>query len=836
MRSRWPSLFVAITLAASTLSAQRLRRLPDGPPALPLPAPFSSRGAMLGPQHWKRVAQDATDPNQQTVMLPLSAGISMISIPLRTQSQLLSDLLPNLPDGSRVWTWDAIAQQFVEGFDQELPLGQGAILYVPTPAVITITGDTDFSTEIPVDLQNGWNLVGVPYGTPLSLSSQTVYAEGISTPFNDAVNQGDLQDWPVSIAVDASGGFQKLGPDDSFQPMAAYWVFSNDAELLELQPGLLGAEPFTKAWALDKLGGLVVQFAASQLFAQLEPDPNQAVLDQLAAISQQIQNVQDTQSFMVGQLSNLERAISLTSAEIQQKIGEQPIEAVRSKLETQYDGVDPNNPDAPPAAIDYGSYMWFVQTGLDPKEAYKITNQEKVRWDLKVLETEDYPTKFAVIKNAIIPLSGSGVLDNYAQQIVLGTKGGTLENRFQAMQEYFNTLLGLQFKCMVLITSALTDLANNPESPRVYSADSAENWRKTNYVPAIQKEVNRFRSAVETALVGSLVIGKKGDDPAVSVPRAVQDVAMRQADFMVMNLLQEAPGLRVRVLVSPDMNPNNTYSLLSGPYAYAPTLPSTDSGLWKRVNGVSPYDSWQIDNATSMPKFFVQKDWLMWKPASFPPITKYPCSNYQPCRFFINDAWKVTDQRPNYTDYNVRYVDAEGNPAQSGTPFGSLVLVLRASANSILTVKAGQKSGTCLNRSAVITTGGYPNKFSIQNCGGTMTISQRIPFLFGGGSPSLGDWEMNMDYQRDGNLQKWYGIIRLKDGDTILSDINTTFQASGTYSAEKKNIQWLTGRTYSFEMWLYHQEGYHVCTSTPCAPYPPASSSVTRKALVMRFQ
>jgi len=73
---------------------------------------------MLGSQQWVRVAQDTTNPNQQTVMLPLSGGITLISIPLRTDSQLLSDLLPNLPDGSRAWTWDAIQQQFVEGFDQ----------------------------------------------------------------------------------------------------------------------------------------------------------------------------------------------------------------------------------------------------------------------------------------------------------------------------------------------------------------------------------------------------------------------------------------------------------------------------------------------------------------------------------------------------------------------------------------------------------------------------------------------------------------------------------------------------------------------------------------------
>jgi hypothetical protein len=376
-------------------------------------------------------------------------------------------------------------------------------------------------------------------------------------------------------------------------------------------------------------------------------------------------------------------------------------------------------------------------------------------------------------------------------------------------------------------------LAVNPAAPPGYRADAADSWRTTNYVPAIRNETIRFRSAVETALVGSLIIGSKPDDLPVSVPRSVQDVVMRDADFMVMNLLQEPPGLRVRLLVTPDMK-NNTYRALSFAYGFGAVLP-TDSTAWTRINGVSPYDSWQFNTGASMPTFFVQKDWLMWKPASVTPVTSYPCSNYQPCRFFFNDDRKLSDQRPSYTDYNVRFVDDQGKPAQSGTPFGSLVLVIRASANSMLTITNGQKSGTCQNRAATITTGGYPNKFSVDNCGGTLTISQAIPFAFGGGTPSLGDWEMNMDYQQKGNLQKWYGIIRLKDGNTILSDINTTFQPSGSYSRETKNVQWLTGRTYSFEMWLYHQEGYYVCNTHPCKP-PDASSSVTRKALMMRFK
>lgn len=832
MRSRWLSLFAVFSLGGSLLFAQtpRLRTRPDGPPPLPFPAPFASRGQMLGSQQWKRVAQDTPDPNQQTVMLPLSAGITVISIPLRTQSQLLSDLLPNLPSGSRVWTWDAEQQQFVEGFDQQLPEGQGAVLYLPSPTVVSITGDPELSDRFPVDLQHGWNLVGVPYSVPLLRSSQTVYSAGMSAGFNDAVNNGDLG--PDVFSLD-SRGQQAVGENDLFHPMDAYWVYSNDAELLELQPLRLGIA--VPPWVLEKIGGTLIQFGGSYLLSYLKPDPNQAVLDQLATVSAQIQNVQDTQSFMVGRLSDLENKMDLNAEATQQLIGEQPIEAVRTNLKVDYDGTKP-----------YESFMWFQnavikanQNPPDKSDLNLINDQVKVDFDRKVIgETGpvDYQKQFQAIYNAINPIRQRGVLDNYAKQIVLGRNQLTLEQRYMAMEQYFDTLLGYQAKCMILVTNAYNDLAQNPKAPRPYPAAYAEQWRTGTYVPAIKDEVNRFRTAVETILVGSLTIRSQGSDPAVSVPPEVQDVIMSRTDFLAMKLLQEAPGLRLRVLVAPDMNPSNTYQVVSRAYNYGVALPSTDSGLWTRVAGVTPYDSWQIDPPTSMPKFFVQKDWLMWKPAAFPGGTSYPCSRYQPCRFFIYDAWKLTDQTPAaYKDLNVRFVDDNGQPAQSGTSFGSLVLVLRATANTMLTVKSGQTSGVCSNRNVFIVNDSA-NEFVIKDCRGAMTINGQVPFLFGGGTPSLGDWEMNMDYQQAGNLLKWYGIIRLTDGNSILSDINTTFKPSGSYSRETKNIQWLTGRTYSFQMYLYHEEQPWICSGYPQRCPTPAYSSVLRKALIMRFK
>src|SRR5205823_6746 len=138
------------------------------------------------------------------------------------------------PAGARVWIWDAPTQQFIEGFDQKLPLGRGAFLYLPVPVVLTVTGDMDFSSEIPVELANGWNLVGVPYPDSLLRSAQTTWVGGVETGFNDAVDEGVIQE-PV-FTLDA-GGYQEVGPDDAFEPMRAYWVYANGVNELAMHKG-----------------------------------------------------------------------------------------------------------------------------------------------------------------------------------------------------------------------------------------------------------------------------------------------------------------------------------------------------------------------------------------------------------------------------------------------------------------------------------------------------------------------------------------------------------------------------------------------------------------------
>jgi hypothetical protein len=81
----------------------------------------------------------------------LLADFNLISNPLNGTNNNLSTILPVLPDGSQILTWNAGAQQFndanvyFEGFgwvpDAPLPPGQGAFLFLPSAATVTFVGE-----------------------------------------------------------------------------------------------------------------------------------------------------------------------------------------------------------------------------------------------------------------------------------------------------------------------------------------------------------------------------------------------------------------------------------------------------------------------------------------------------------------------------------------------------------------------------------------------------------------------------------------------------------------------------------------------------------------------
>ena len=738
------AVFLLVTSAAFSQESSR-RTVPDGPPMLPLPIiAGATRGAMVGLRAPLRIAAErasvSTDDTSQTVFLPLSAGVSMISIPLRTDSDRLSDLLPNLPQGSRVWTWDGDDQEFVEGFDQQLPIGQGALLYVPVPVVLTITGHSDLSSEIPVELKNGWNLIGVPYTNAVPRASLTVYAGEIATAFDDAVDQGDVSEPVITLR---SNGYENVESQDSLLPMSAYWVFSNDAELLEIPPALLKNELAKKLawWAAEKAGTAALkEYGPSELVSFLFPDPNVGVLSKLNDIQTQLTSIQQTQqdikqgfTDVLGRLNLLEQTVYLAAKEVN-------VSDARANVASHYDDTAQNT-----------SFMYFVNAALikdgklvNPTAYNSITDANRIAFANNVLVQWDFVKSFNTIKFAVLPEGGGpGILDNVAEQIIISAPtGGTLEDRYKSFEAYFNNLITLQVKCMTLLTNAWNTLAAVPGSG--YSAGFADDWRQTKYWPVIVEEANRFRDATDRVLASSVKISTTASDPPVSIPAEVSNTILPRLDFGLKQLLSEKEGMRVRVLMSPFFN-GNTVSIVdfgSNPDSPQKTTligPLSDSTGWKTMVGPKSYDYWALDS-NGTPHLYFGNNWIMYSTVlSDPPSRRVGKWNVKVVDTMgiteDSDAKKYPPQQS-----GLYYVDNNGTPntPSASIKFGTVMVAKRTSARSVLRMPKNVVKNSAGCGGGTTKFGKEVDYFVIQTCvSGSASMTGDLLFYYDQGQPPV---------------------------------------------------------------------------------------------------
>ena len=834
MRTRSVALAMVAWLAASTsiAEASRLRdSQAERPPSPLLVQVGAARGAVLRPAS-PRPATHSTPPSpgKDLLMLPLSAGLSMISIPLHTDSQTLSDLLPDLPDGARVWTWNPGQQAFVEGFDQTLSLGSGVFLYLPIPTVLVISGEDVVSSSIPVELKKGWNLVGVPYNYALPRFAQTVFVSGVKTAFNDAAEQGVIVE-PV-FTLDPSGS-QRVDAAESFEPLHAYWVYATGDHLLELQPALLQnpAAVALAKWTAEQAGAAVAGWAVGQLIASISPNPNQDILDKLDAMNKQVQSILDTQNRILDQFRVTQTQIRLSEEAIKQKVGEVNLESIRADVASRYDDAFNAN----------GSLKWFAEQAKTADGRSRITDRNREEFARNVLTTWNFVRNFETIRNAIIPVSGDGVVDNFANQIVLsGATGATLQDRYRAMELYFNSLVGLQVKCMTLITNAYNTLAAVPGSG--YAAGDAERWRTETYAKAIAAETLRFRDAAERIIAANLRVASEPTEAPVSVPSELADVIIPSLDHFVYRLANEPAGVRVRVFVGVNLNEPNTYTIVDQGNRPIMGLPSADSGLWKTLPAGAPYDAWRFRNnpgafATDLvPEFYRATTWIMYR-TILPSTTAY--GTYQ---LKLADKWGVTDDSATpglygFKAMRVGNVDDNNQPSATGSLFGTVTLAKRAAARTILRIYNDGKSSAWNYCPGGVSMGKEHDYFIISgNCytpGGWASYQRVVPFYFAGpGESAAGDWQMGLTTSIAGCGARQdiceggaYSLaqVQLLDNEANFVNINRT--DSATQLSYHWDISWQKSHTYKFHMRLLH-------TGTSNA----TASQVWRGPLMIRFK
>jgi len=829
-------LFCLAALPAFGIAPQ-IEKHPQSPPTLPLPAVIASRGAMLPSAHWIH-AQSSNGAGSSTnaVFLPLSPGLTMISVPVHTESIVLSDMLQNLPAGSRVWEWDPTAQQFAEGFNQQLPLGQGALLYVPAPTVMMVKGDEDLDSEVPVDLHPGWNLIGVPYPTPMARSSQDVFVESVRTAFNDAVDNGNLG--PSVYSLDQRGEMP-VGDDDSFQPMNAYWVYSNDADLLELHPppdnsgSLVLRGNDAGGWVAGKIGNFAFQFAAGTLMEQIFGRPDANVLTKLDDVSRQIQGIQNTLTAMETRLNtqfqNLARQLATNQAELRKAMGDGQLVLIRSNLDTHYTGKTEND--------SLGYYLQQVQTVDGEPDGQRLARINAIdpngitRFNQRVLDSTAYHfiNDFNTVAQVIAPPGDKGVVDYLADAIIArGAVGATGEDAYAAMQSYFDDLIGLQIQQEILICNAYEQLAKVPGSG--VTAGAADRFRQNTFTPKIQAEAERFRSAVERVIVSRVQVAKTLADRPVFIPNEINNIVLPKLDFRLMQLLNEAGGLRVRALVSPDNNPTDTYRIAwqvgGGRGQGTLNLPSTDSGQWSLVGGSVPYDSWRLSPTQNIPEFFATSNWLLFK-------TMLPIPNGTVLAR-LTDSLSRTDQTPRMRQqFAWGNVDANGNPAAGGTPFGSVILTNRPTADTMLHIPAGSNEQFTYplglrpcNPNRVLTSG--VDFLAIQGCGNAFAdFSTSMRFLYSGSGPASGPATISVSFGLVGDLGQSWARATMNGVSATAAHWEQNRELAGEQTA---TLTWQPGQTYELNLSL--EWGSRLVYTTN---YWPERIVARRGAILLRF-
>lgn len=131
---------------------------------------------------------------------------------------------------SHLFVWSPPLLQYV--LDPTPPadgihLGQGYWVYLQKPAEVTVAGNLPTTTTIPVGLKLGWNMIGVPSLTPISVSRLAFgnAAGGGTISFKDASSSSYHLVSPTLYGYNGTG-YVSLTSGGSLQPWQAYWIYA----------------------------------------------------------------------------------------------------------------------------------------------------------------------------------------------------------------------------------------------------------------------------------------------------------------------------------------------------------------------------------------------------------------------------------------------------------------------------------------------------------------------------------------------------------------------------------------------------------------------------------
>ncbi|MEI6309980.1 MAG: extracellular solute-binding protein, partial [bacterium] len=154
----------------------------------------------------------------------LQPNWNMLSLPVMPDSSNPSVVFGSLPSGWLLYAWDAANGRYLGKDLIVLNQEEAYWLKVSTAVSYSVIGQPNGAAQTEIDLSLGWNMIGVPYGSPIPWSTVLVSKDGnppVSLDQAVASNwiQGTLFRWSGSAyqaLTSTTGG--------SFLPLSGYWA------------------------------------------------------------------------------------------------------------------------------------------------------------------------------------------------------------------------------------------------------------------------------------------------------------------------------------------------------------------------------------------------------------------------------------------------------------------------------------------------------------------------------------------------------------------------------------------------------------------------------------
>ena len=146
----------------------------------------------------------------------------MISLPVMPDSSNPSVVFGNLPSGWLLYALDAANGRYLGKEQIVLNQEEAYWLKISTAVSYPVTGKPNGAAQTEIDLSLGWNMIGVPYESPIPWSAVQVSKEG-NPPVS--LDQAVASNWIQRTFFRWSGSaYEGLTTGGSFLPLSGYWA------------------------------------------------------------------------------------------------------------------------------------------------------------------------------------------------------------------------------------------------------------------------------------------------------------------------------------------------------------------------------------------------------------------------------------------------------------------------------------------------------------------------------------------------------------------------------------------------------------------------------------